>query len=92
MAKVRMQWKASKESVAKLSQKDREFVEYKSATDILRKVYISEGILGWYNGMTAQILKAVFSQAVVFTIKEKLSLYTIAMLTALKKVHENKQK
>ena len=48
MAKVRMQWKAPKSTLKNLSQKERELIQYKSAWDILAKVYTTEGFSGWY--------------------------------------------
>jgi hypothetical protein len=53
MAKVRMQWKASKKAIANLSEKERELIQYKSAWDILQKVYKTEGYIGWYNVLIA---------------------------------------
>jgi hypothetical protein len=49
MAKVRMQWKAPKETFKNLTQKERELIEYKSAWDILSKVYKTDGFAGWYS-------------------------------------------
>ena len=94
MAKVRMQWKAPKSELAKLTTEQQEQVHYTSAIDILTKIYLEQGILGWYNvteinqGMSAQIIKAVLCQAIVFAIKEKLAGYTelIFALVARKKV------
>ncbi|KAJ3274994.1 ADP/ATP carrier protein [Terramyces sp. JEL0728] len=85
MAKVRMQWKPSKKQVDGLSESQKNFFKYKSAWDILGKVYKTEGLKGWYTGMTAQLLKAVLTQAIVFALKEKLSLYTILLFTTVKK-------
>jgi hypothetical protein len=84
MAKVRMQWKAPKDSLKNLDQKQKDLVQYKSAVDILAKVYRQEGLRGWYNGMQAQIMKAVLSQAIVFAIKEKLTFYTMMVFMVVK--------
>jgi solute carrier family 25 (peroxisomal adenine nucleotide transporter), member 17 len=78
-----MQWKAPKESLVNLTEKQKQSVQYTSAVDILAKVYRQEGLRGWYNGMSAQIMKAVLSQAIVFTIKEKLTFYTTLMFIVL---------
>ncbi|KAJ3257882.1 ADP/ATP carrier protein [Boothiomyces macroporosus] len=85
MAKVRMQWKPSKKQIDGLSESQKSFFKYKSAWDILAKVYKTDGFRGWYTGMSAQLLKAVLTQAIVFALKEKLSLYTILLFTALRK-------
>jgi hypothetical protein len=71
MAKIRMQWKAPKESLKNLTEEEKHSLKYKSAWDILRKVYVAEGFKGWYSGLGAQISKAVFCQAIIFTLKEK---------------------
>ncbi len=42
--------------------KNRSRVKTASAVDILRATLEKEGVLGWYKGMQAQILKAVLSQ------------------------------
>ncbi|CAO3691777.1 unnamed protein product [Rhizopus stolonifer] len=42
MAKVRLQWKPSKESKEKI-------VPYKGALDVLARVLKTEGVVGWYN-------------------------------------------
>ncbi|KAI8908979.1 mitochondrial carrier domain-containing protein, partial [Gorgonomyces haynaldii] len=83
MAKIRMQWKPPKDADA-LSPKTQEALKYKSSIDILKKVYQTDGFKGWYKGMRAQIVKAVFSQAILFVSKEKLTMYTILLFAALK--------
>lgn len=88
MAKVKMQWKAPKDSASKLTKEEQDAIKYKGAWDILRKAYHADGLKGWYIGMQAQIMKAVLSQAIVFTIKEKLTFYTTVMFAILSK---NKQ-
>jgi hypothetical protein len=48
MAKVRMQWKAPKDTLKKLTKEQQEQIRYKSAIDILMKVYGTDGLKGWY--------------------------------------------
>ncbi|KAJ2994751.1 ADP/ATP carrier protein [Globomyces sp. JEL0801] len=84
MAKIRMQWKPSKKSLEGLTEKQRKALQYTGAVDILKKVYKSDGIKGLYTGMQTQILKAVLSQAIVFTLKEKISFYTVIIFTLMK--------
>ncbi|GAA5918636.1 hypothetical protein JCM1841_002287 [Sporobolomyces salmonicolor] len=58
---------------------------YSGAIDCLRQVYRENGFVGWYQGMQAQITKAVLSQALLFGIKDALEAYTIAALVAASK-------
>ncbi|BGO97330.1 hypothetical protein NBRC10513v2_001251 [Rhodotorula toruloides] len=59
---------------------------YNGALDCLKQVYAEEGFTGWYQGMQAQITKAVLSQALLFGIKDALEAYTILSLVAYSKV------
>lgn len=45
---------------------------YNGALDVLAQVYKQKGFAGWYQGMQAQITKAVLSQALLFGIKDAL--------------------
>lgn len=76
MAKVRLQWKPADYAI-------NDKVHYKSAVDILARILKSDGFAGWYKGMTAQIFKAVLSQALLFVIKDKLTLYTFLLFQIL---------
>ncbi|WAQ84607.1 hypothetical protein PtA15_5A180 [Puccinia triticina] len=53
---------------------------YSGAIDVLRQVYSEKGCSGWYQGMQAQIMKAVLSQALLFGIKDILEDYTVLFL------------
>ncbi|KAI8093273.1 mitochondrial carrier domain-containing protein [Halteromyces radiatus] len=77
MAKVRMQWKPSKEMQGKVD-------AYKSAYDVLARVIKQEGFFGWYKGMSTQITKAVLSQALLFMMKDIFTNYTILAYALLK--------
>ncbi|BGP37439.1 hypothetical protein JCM10449v2_001345 [Rhodotorula kratochvilovae] len=59
---------------------------YSGAIDCLKQVYSEEGFAGWYQGMQAQITKAVLAQALLFGIKDALEAYTILTLVAVAKV------
>lgn len=48
MAKVRLQWKPPQQLSDSLSKEELELIKYRSAFDVLRKVYRSEGLIGWY--------------------------------------------
>lgn len=61
--------------------------KHPGALDLLRGVYKREGFVGWYQGMSAQIIKAVISQALLFMSKDQFehwALAIMAMLYALK--------
>ncbi|KAJ1915957.1 hypothetical protein IWQ60_008272 [Tieghemiomyces parasiticus] len=79
MAKVRLQWKPSK------SQCDAETHQrYAGAVDVLRRVWQTDGFVGWYKGMGAQISKAVLTQALLLMIKDKLESYIIVAFALLR--------
>ncbi|KAI8886052.1 mitochondrial carrier [Backusella circina FSU 941] len=82
MAKVRLQWKPSKEMRDKV-------VTYKGSIDVLTRVLKTEGFTGWYKGMSAQISKAVLSQALLFMIKDIFTNYTILAFALLRKIKKN---
>lgn len=75
MAKVRMQWKPPKD-FCNLSEKERAALTYKSSFDVLVKVFQDEGFRGFYHGLQTQITKAVISQAILFTSKDRFELLT----------------
>ncbi|KAH9831609.1 adenine nucleotide transporter [Rhodofomes roseus] len=50
------------------------------ALDILARVYRHKGILGWYQGMSAQITKAVLSQALLFMSKDQFEHWALAIM------------
>ncbi|CAO3615073.1 unnamed protein product [Cunninghamella echinulata] len=77
MAKVRLQWKPSKELEGKID-------AYKSAYDVLSRVLKQEGLSGWYKGMSTQITKAVLSQALLFMMKDIFTNYTILAYALIK--------
>ncbi|KAJ1663779.1 hypothetical protein IW140_004518 [Coemansia sp. RSA 1813] len=80
MAKVRLQWRPSKEELAASG----DDVIYKSSADVLRKVLRKEGIAGWYRGMQTQIIKAVITQALMLMIKESFTLQVIRVFALLR--------
>ena len=43
---------------------------YKSAFDVLGRIAREKGIPGWYQGMQAQIMKAVLTQAILFVARD----------------------
>jgi len=86
MAKVRIQTrkKGAEENddgtlpePANTGRRDR---QNEGAVDILARVLKTEGFMGWYKGMGAQILKAVLSQGVLFMSKEQFEQYALAII------------
>ncbi|KAK4049389.1 hypothetical protein OIV83_004122 [Microbotryomycetes sp. JL201] len=53
---------------------------YNGAIDVLRQVHKEKGFAGWYQGMQAQITKAVLSQALLFGIKDIIESYVVLAL------------
>jgi len=58
---------------------------YKGAIDVLIKVYKKKGFAGWYQGMQAQITKAVLAQALLFGIKDYMEGYTLLLMIAFER-------
>ncbi|KAJ3554712.1 hypothetical protein NM688_g2959 [Phlebia brevispora] len=53
------------------------------ALDILARVMRKEGIVGWYQGMGAQITKAVISQVLLFLSKEQFERWALAIIVLI---------
>ncbi|KAI9312445.1 mitochondrial carrier domain-containing protein [Dichotomocladium elegans] len=83
MAKVRLQWKPSKDIQDKVK-------PYNGAIDVLTRVLHTEGFLGWYKGMGAQIFKAVLSQALLFMMKDLFTRYTVVAYALLLRASRQK--
>ncbi|KAI9261978.1 mitochondrial carrier domain-containing protein [Sporodiniella umbellata] len=83
MAKVRLQWKPSKETQEKRA-------PYTGALDVLARVLQTEGIFGWYNGMSTQITKAVLSQALLFVMKDIFTNYTVLAFALIQASRKSK--
>ncbi|KAJ2486432.1 hypothetical protein IWW37_005625 [Coemansia sp. RSA 2050] len=81
MAKVRLQWRPSKEE----REREGESVVYRSSADVLRKVLRTEGVAGWYRGMQTQIVKAVITQALMLMIKESFTMQVVRLFALLGK-------
>ncbi|KAJ1945652.1 hypothetical protein EC988_005711 [Linderina pennispora] len=81
MAKVRLQWRPSKQELAVSGDE----VVYKSSADVLQKVLRREGIPGLYKGMQTQIIKAVITQALMLMIKESFTLQVVRVFALLSK-------
>uniref|UniRef100_A0A0C9QL71 TSA: Wollemia nobilis Ref_Wollemi_Transcript_28697_1455 transcribed RNA sequence n=1 Tax=Wollemia nobilis TaxID=56998 RepID=A0A0C9QL71_9CONI len=57
----------------------------KRAMDALRVIWQKEGALGFYKGLSAQILKTVLSAALLLMIKEKISRSTWILMVGLRR-------
>ncbi|KAI0783858.1 adenine nucleotide transporter [Irpex lacteus] len=60
-----------------------EHSQHVGALTLLRRVLEKEGIAGWYQGMSAQILKGVINQALLFLLKEQFEHWAIAIIAIL---------
>ncbi|KAF8589435.1 adenine nucleotide transporter [Ramaria rubella] len=85
MAKVRVQARATEDDDLDEVERGTSLAtgqpKYKGALDVLAKVWQAQGFLGWYQGMGAQIIKAVLSQALLFMSKDQFERYAIVILT-----------
>ncbi|KDR78975.1 hypothetical protein GALMADRAFT_244689 [Galerina marginata CBS 339.88] len=61
------------------------------AIDILSRVWKREGFTGWYQGMEAQITKAVLSQALLFMSKEQFEHWALAIMVFIARLSANRQ-
>jgi adenine nucleotide transporter 17 len=64
----------------KLQAKSKLDKPYKSAIDVLKRTYESEGVSGWYRGIYAQLVKSVATQVILFLVKDKFEDGLVALL------------
>ncbi|CAE7094581.1 unnamed protein product [Rhizoctonia solani] len=62
----------------------------KSAVRLLAKVLREDGLLGWYQGMGAQITKAVLAQALLFMLKDQFERYALVIMLFIRKIRSPK--
>ncbi|EJD06515.1 adenine nucleotide transporter [Fomitiporia mediterranea MF3/22] len=55
------------------------------AITLLTRIVKERGLIGWYQGMSAQIIKAVLSQALLFMSKDQFEQYALMILIAQRK-------
>ena len=79
-AKVRLQAKDDSTSYADAANPGKK--RPKGAIALLRQVYNEQGISGWYQGLGAQIVKAVLCQGILFVSKEKFEDYARIIIAA----------
>ncbi len=58
---------------------------YKGAVDCLKQIAKEKGLAGWYQGMQAQITKAVLAQALLFYFRDYFEIWTRQILKVGKK-------
>ncbi|KAH7099615.1 mitochondrial carrier [Auriculariales sp. MPI-PUGE-AT-0066] len=75
MAKIRVQARTDKSVLPSSSARGGP-----GSIQILREVLHDQGFKGWYQGMDAQITKAVLSQALLFVSKDQFELYALKLL------------
>ncbi|CAB5183843.1 unnamed protein product [Rhizophagus irregularis] len=97
LSPVRLQWKPPKDDEDDEDnyinkKKSFKYERYSGAIDVLQKVYKTDGILGLYKGMQAQITKAVLSQALLLYVKEYTTKYTIMLFILFGKLLAGKKK
>jgi hypothetical protein len=89
MAKVRIQARSADSEAAKEEHRDApkphtphhdQQLRHAGAVQILARVWKKEGFVGWYRGMSAQIIKAVLSQALLFMSKDQFELYALTIM------------
>ncbi|KAG7562693.1 hypothetical protein FFLO_01853 [Filobasidium floriforme] len=54
--------------------------KFTSAVELLQYTYAKHGFKGWYQGMSAQILKAVLSQGILFMLKDQFEKYALVLM------------
>jgi len=87
MAKVRIQARSACSEATGEEQNElpephhqRERSKHIGALELLAKVWEREGFVGWYQGMQAQITKAVLSQALLFMSKDQFEHWTLMIM------------
>lgn len=88
MAKVRIQARSADKEDAEVHHYENpephhfhhEKHKHVGALEILGRVWKREGFFGWYQGMQAQITKAVLSQALLFMSKEQFEHWAVAIM------------
>lgn len=97
MAKVRIQARSA--DAREDSQDDRDLPvtlgpqrKHRSvgALQILSRVWKREGLLGWYQGMQAQIIKAVLSQALLFMSKDQFEHWALVIIVIFSRLSRSR--
>ncbi|KAF8802485.1 adenine nucleotide transporter [Phlegmacium glaucopus] len=80
MAKVRIQARSADAEDLANSPSRHQRSKHVGALDILARIWKRQGLVGWYQGMQAQITKAVLSQALLFMSKEQFEHWALAIM------------
>lgn len=94
-AKVRLQAHTPESATEKSEDGHHHKFHHRGAIDILRATYNENGFRGWYQGMGAQITKAVLCQGILFVSKDKFEDHARVILefaSKLRNVHPLLQK
>jgi len=95
MAKVRLQARSTDDDdsngtlptpVSASQAEQNKAARYRGAVDVLTKVYKHRGLAGWYQGMGAQITKAVLSQALLFMLKDQFERYALLLMILFRRL------
>jgi len=90
MAKVRIQARTSgdahEEQGLPHAARPRGRAAQTGAVGLLIRVLKTEGFVGWYQGMSAQIIKAVLSQALLFVSKEQFERWAFVLMILFSKL------
>ncbi|KAG8736590.1 ADP/ATP carrier protein [Ceratobasidium sp. 428] len=62
-----------------------------SAVALLARVLREDGFVGWYQGMGAQITKAVLSQALLFMLKDQFERYALMIMLFIRKLRSGQR-
>ncbi|KAG1738340.1 mitochondrial carrier [Suillus paluster] len=92
MAKVRIQARTGDADVSETdslpggqNEKTKPKAKQAGALGLLLRVLRKEGFVGWYQGMSAQIIKAVLSQALLFVSKEQFEHWALVIMVLFAK-------
>lgn len=91
MAKVRvMAGDSINEDKTVRSEQDKKTLKKNAgALKLLLQVYKKKGMIGWYKGMHAQIIKAVLQQALLFVLRDIFEKYTLMGVLILRGLHSS---
>ncbi|TFY68397.1 hypothetical protein EVG20_g3581 [Dentipellis fragilis] len=80
---VREETEAGAETLPEPLEYHHKHSKHAGALDVLLRAWRHQGYKGWYQGMGAQITKAVISQALLFMSKEKFEHWALAIMVLL---------
>ncbi|EKM58520.1 uncharacterized protein PHACADRAFT_252922 [Phanerochaete carnosa HHB-10118-sp] len=63
-------------------------MKHATSLQILHRVYLENGFLGWYQGLGAQLLKAVLAQTLLFMSKDQFEHWALHIIFMLQKLRQ----